>query len=150
MSVVSLGIIGTGQFQKRRQKVDDMPDLFRDRPLRHAPRPPRNARRGYAALVGPAFVAAKRRVLRPTPRRPHGRIKLLRPGNDIRRTPARLLGTAAVVGEKQHQRVVGLAALPQRDHESADVLIHAVDHRRINRHPQILVVVVGRRPVVRP
>ena len=150
VSVVFFGVIGTSQFQKRRQKVDDVPDLFRDRALGHVPRPPRDARRGDAALVGPAFVAAKRRVLCPTPRRPDGGVKLLRPRDDLRRTTARLLGAATVVGEEQHQRVVGLATLPQRHHESSDVLIHAVDHRRVNRHPQILVIVICQLPVVRP
>lgn len=57
------------------------------------------------------------------------------PGRPRLNPPGPLFGRAAVVGQKQNQRVVQPPNPPQRRDQPPDVLIEAVHLRRIDRHP---------------
>ena len=105
---------------------------------RDARGPVHDQRRGDAALVDPDLVPAERRVARAGPARtqaqerpPRTRVGAPRSWPSPRTS---IVGVRAVVGQEEDHRVVERVHGPQLFEHAADLAVHPVDHRRVDRH----------------
>ena len=127
-----------GEFQHCRHHVDHVsrsPPKFTA--SLNAFWPMYDQRRGSAAFVNPGFVPAKRRVRASGPTRPQAQITAGRTGRSIGIVPIIAdhdLGTRPVVGQKENHRVLKRPHRFELSENAADLLIHAVDHRGMDRH----------------
>ena len=128
-----------GRLQDRRVDVPNAHVLLQQRAGldRNSRRPVRDQRRRQTALVAGVLVVAKRRVVRIRPAVAAGealvrvaRVARPRLGVEVR-VDADEVG--AVVAREENQRVVELARRLHVGKEAADVLVDAVDHRRVRR-----------------
>lgn len=89
-----------------RHDINDVADLIGLAVGLHFAGPAHDEWGADAALVHPAFVATKRRILRPAPRRTDGGVGANNAGLLGVVATTRFLGAAAVVGEKHDDGVV--------------------------------------------
>ena len=149
VALVGLGVFSAGHLEARGHQVDDVPDLPDDRPGLDVAGPAHDEGGTDAPLVDPALVPAEGGVLCPAPRGTDRDVIVPRAGIPLLRVaPAGLLGTSAVVGEEHDDRILIDFKIAQRLHESADILVHRIDHGGVDGHTQVLELLVRRSPAV--
>ena len=93
-------------------------------------------------LVAVLLVVAERRVPDVGPRRRQGAVRRRSAGGN-REVPVAVVGARPVVGQEQDEGVVQSVHLAEPGQEPADVLVHPVDHRRVDGHLQVERVLLG-------
>ena len=140
------GIDRAGHLAGGGHEVDEVRGLMLQRAVScgwDARRPVRNQRRADAAFVREVFVAAEGRVVQRGPGHAEEDIAVrsaeIRALRDATRTA---FGVAAVVAHEKDERVFQHPTILQPGDHAADALIHAVEHGGVDRHEQVIAVLV--------
>ena len=148
LSIKPVRILACSQFEQRRHEVDDVANLMGDGAGRDLARPTNDHRCGNAPLIGPCLELTKRRVLRPAPAFAHKLVTspitdpdalvvfnkpLLLPFPSTR--PRR---ASTIIGKEHHHRVIGHTRFIQCLQDTANPLVHPVNHRRVSFHAGLL------------
>ncbi len=143
LALVFRGVAATAHIEESREEIDDVADLVGEGVFGDRSRPVGDERGCGSAFVHAGFVAPEWGVLGVSPAGADVGV-ILFGSRDVGSVvfAARGFCAAAVVGEKEDQRVVGFARLFKRRKNAADVLVHVVDHRGVNFHAQILPIFV--------
>ena len=126
------------EFEHRRHHVDHVHGLRAERALRRDPlRPVGDPGRGDPAFVDPRFVPAKRRVRATRPAGPEAQKRLSRAGRRSGIMPLATdhdLRARTVVAREQNERVVERIQRLEGGEDPADLAVHRLDHRCMDRH----------------
>lgn len=142
-----LRVVCSRHIQDRGHQIKDMRRVFVPWSLRRDPgRPVHEEGSRRPAFVGEPFVLAQWRIPRIGPGLAVRIVDLLIPFFDVMELAApqhAAFFARAVIRKEQDQGLVVQAGLLQVRHQFPDVLIHPIDHRRIDGHLQIHLVLLG-------
>ena len=117
--------------------IDEVADLMGDlAPVLNHARPVCDERCRDTTFVVPPLEFAKRRIAEIGPGQIYRTVRRHGTGRNIGRAgPVFIAGT--VVGQKQHEGIFLYTEFAEFGLKTPDVLVHAVDHGRVNGHLQI-------------
>ncbi len=143
-----LGPSRAGGLEDRGDEVDDVAGGVPELATPSDPSRPVDDQRGSdATLVDPGLVSAERGIRQARPPRPNAEER--RPGaalgaRVVTVAPDHDLGAGTVVGEEEDQRVLECVHREELVEDPADLAIHPVDHRRVDRHLAGLEIALSR------